>query len=71
VLASLNMLGIPGDKVNRGGGALALGHPYGASGAVLMTRLCVEMLQQSYKRGVATLGIGGGIGLATLVEANE
>lgn len=71
VLASLNMLGIPEDKVNRGGGALALGHPYGASGAVLMTRLCAEMLHQPFKRGLATLGIGGGIGLATLVEAIE
>ncbi|OAB28284.1 acetyl-CoA acetyltransferase [Paenibacillus macquariensis subsp. defensor] len=71
VLASLNELQIPEEKVNRGGGALAIGHPYGASGAILMTRLCAEMLHKPYKRGLATLGIGGGIGLATLVEAIE
>ena len=71
VLASLGELQLPQDKVNRGGGALALGHPYGASGAILMTRLFAEMLHQPYKRGVATLGIGGGMGLAALVEAVE
>lgn len=69
VLASLRELQIPEDKVNLGGGALAIGHPYGASGAILMTRLCSEMLYNPYKRGLATLGIGGGIGIATLVEA--
>lgn len=69
VLASLKELQIPEDKVNRGGGALAMGHPYGASGAILMTRLCSEMLHNPYKRGLATLGIGGGMGIATLVEA--
>ncbi|GGH21068.1 thiolase family protein [Paenibacillus segetis] len=71
VLASLKELHIPEEKVNLGGGALAIGHPYGASGAILMTRLCAEMLFKPYKRGLATLGIGGGIGLATLVEAIE
>ncbi|MFC3747040.1 thiolase family protein [Paenibacillus sp. GCM10012306] len=69
VLASLGELQIPQDKVNPGGGALALGHPYGASGAILMTRLFAEMLQNPFKRGIATLGIGGGMGLAVLVEA--
>ncbi|MEC0372262.1 thiolase family protein [Paenibacillus chibensis] len=71
VLASLKELQIPEEKVNLGGGALAIGHPYGASGAILMTRLCAEMQYKPYKRGLATLGIGGGIGLAALVEAIE
>ncbi|MWV42786.1 acetyl-CoA C-acyltransferase [Paenibacillus sp. HJL G12] len=71
VLACLNELEIPQDKVNLGGGALSIGHPYGASGAILMTRLCAEMLLKPFKRGLATMGIGGGIGLATLVEAVE
>jgi len=66
VLASLNELQIPQEKVNLGGGALAIGHPYGASGAMLMTRLCAEMQHAPYQRGLATLGIGGGIGLGTL-----
>ncbi|MEK4852205.1 thiolase family protein [Paenibacillus sp. FSL H7-0756] len=68
VLASLQELQLPPDKVNLGGGALALGHPYGASGAILMTRLYAEMLYRPYRRGLATLGIGGGMGLAVLVE---
>ncbi|MFE4350885.1 thiolase family protein [Peribacillus butanolivorans] len=68
VLASIQSLGIPQLKVNRGGGAIAIGHPYGASGAILMTRLCAEMKRQPFMRGLATLGIGGGLGLATLVE---
>lgn len=71
VLASLKELKIPVERVNRGGGAIALGHPYGASGAILMTRLCNEMLIEPFKRGIATLGIGGGMGIATLVEAIE
>lgn len=69
VLASLKELQISEEKVNLGGGALAIGHPYGASGTILMTRLCAEMLHKPYRRGLATLGIGGGIGIATIVEA--
>ena len=67
VLACLDTLGIPEERVSVGGGALALGHPYGASGGILMTRLFSEL--RPGQRGLATLGIGGGIGLATLVEA--
>ncbi|PWC56506.1 thiolase family protein [Azospirillum sp. TSO22-1] len=66
VLACLDTLGIPEDTVSVGGGALALGHPYGASGAVLVTRLFSELAPG--QRGLATLGIGGGLGLATLLE---
>ncbi|MFC0562174.1 thiolase family protein [Halalkalibacter alkalisediminis] len=71
VIASLNELQIPFTKVNRNGGALAIGHPYGASGAILITRLYTEMKRNNLRRGVATLGIGGGLGLATLVELIE
>ncbi|WP_448190474.1 thiolase family protein [Azospirillum sp. sgz301742] len=67
VLACLDTLGIPEERVSVGGGALALGHPYGASGGVLVTRLFSDL--RPGRRGLATLGIGGGIGLATLVEA--
>ncbi|WP_431857798.1 thiolase family protein [Azospirillum sp.] len=66
VLACLDTLHIPEDRVSVGGGALALGHPYGASGAVLVTRLFGELAPG--QRGLATLGIGGGLGLATLLE---
>ncbi|MBP2300949.1 thiolase family protein [Azospirillum picis] len=72
VLASLDALGIEEHRVCIGGGALALGHPYGASGAILVTRLFSELLfppaGPAPRRGIATLGIGGGLGLATLLE---
>ncbi len=68
VLASLRELQIDEKKVNRGGGAIALGHPYGASGAILVTRLCTEMHCTQGKYGLATLGIAGGLGLAVLFE---
>lgn len=71
VLASIQELGIPDDKLNIGGGALAFGHPYGASGAMLVTRLCTEMQRLDSKFGITTLGIGGGLGLATLFERYE
>ncbi|ARI77359.1 thiolase family protein [Halobacillus mangrovi] len=69
VLASIRNLSIPAEKVNRGGGAIALGHPYGASGAILVSRLFHEMKSGDLKRGLATLGIGGGMGLAALFES--
>ncbi|MCP8967690.1 thiolase family protein [Ectobacillus ponti] len=71
VLASLRELRIPEEKVNIGGGALALGHPYGASGAILITRLCMELQRTQSRYGLATLGIGGGLGVATLLERVE
>ncbi|MGJ3248364.1 MAG: thiolase family protein [Elainellaceae cyanobacterium] len=73
VLACLDCLDISHDIVNVGGGAIALGHPYGASGAILVTRLFTELVRRhhangSAQRGLATLGIGGGLGLATLFD---
>ncbi len=68
VIASVDQLNIPYDRLNLGGGAIAFGHPYGASGAILITRLLTEMKINKFNRGLATLGIAGGIGLATLVE---
>ncbi|WP_257351256.1 thiolase family protein [Pseudalkalibacillus decolorationis] len=68
VLASLRELDIPEEIVNLGGGALALGHPYGASGAVLMTRMLHEMKKGNKNNGLVTLGVGGGMGIATLVQ---
>lgn len=56
------------DKVNVNGGAIALGHPIGASGARILTTLLYEMKRRDVKRGLATLCIGGGMGTALLVE---
>ncbi|MBM7551486.1 thiolase family protein [Thalassobacillus pellis] len=68
VIASVKKLDIAYEKVNISGGALALGHPYGASGAILVARLVRELERNQSERGLATLGIGGGLGLATLLE---
>lgn len=71
VVASMQELSMPIENVNVGGGAIAYGHPYGASGAILITRLCHEMVKRKVKKGLATLGIAGGLGLATLFELYE
>lgn len=56
------------DKVNVNGGAIAIGHPIGASGARILTTLLYEMKKRDAKRGLATLCIGGGMGTALVVE---
>ena len=61
-------LGFPPDKVNVHGGAVALGHPIGASGARILVSLLYAMKQREAKRGLATLCIGGGQGIAIIIE---
>ena len=61
-------LGLPADKVNVNGGAIAIGHPIGASGARVLTTLLHEMQRRDAKKGLATLCIGGGMGIALCVE---
>jgi acetyl-CoA C-acetyltransferase len=56
------------DKVNVNGGAIAIGHPIGASGARVLTTLVHEMKRRGAKKGLATLCIGGGMGIAMCVE---
>jgi acetyl-CoA acetyltransferase len=56
-------------RVNVNGGAIALGHPLGASGARILTTLVHEMLRRKAKRGLATMCIGVGQGIAALIEA--
>ena len=68
VLASMRELGIPHEKLNVNGGAIALGHPLGSSGARLVTTLVWEMRRRGLKRGAATMCIGVGQGLAMVVE---
>ncbi len=67
-LANNNKLGIPADKVNIYGGAVALGHPIGASGARILVTLLHAMKRNNAKRGLASLCIGGGEGVALIVE---
>ena len=61
-------LGWDSDKVNVNGGAIAIGHPIGASGARVLTTLLYEMARRDAKKGLATLCIGGGMGIALCVE---
>jgi acetyl-CoA C-acetyltransferase len=61
-------LGLDPDKVNVNGGAIAIGHPIGASGARILTTLLHEMKRRGAKKGLATLCIGGGMGVAMCVE---
>ncbi len=68
VIASVRELSMPMDRLNVNGGAIALGHPYGASGAILLTRLFYELQRRKGKYGLATLGVGGGLGIASVWE---
>jgi acetyl-CoA C-acetyltransferase len=68
-MAAMRDLGIPHEKVNVHGGAVALGHPIGASGARVLVTLLNAMQQRRAKRGIATLCIGGGEAVALAVEA--
>ncbi|HEY6360193.1 MAG TPA: acetyl-CoA C-acetyltransferase [Vicinamibacterales bacterium] len=67
-VAVLRELGIDPKKVNVNGGAVALGHPIGASGARILTTLLYALQQRGLKRGIATLCLGGGNGVALAVE---
>ncbi|KEI83597.1 acetyl-CoA C-acetyltransferase [Clostridium botulinum] len=67
-LAVAKDLGFDMDKVNVNGGAIALGHPIGCSGARILTTLLYEMEKRNSKHGLATLCIGGGMGTAIIVE---
>ena len=67
-VAVLNELGIPEDKVNVHGGAVALGHAIGSSGGRVLTTLLYAMKRRDAKRGIATLCLGGGNGVALAVE---
>ena len=66
--AVLKDLGLDPDKVNVNGGAIAIGHPIGASGARVLNTLLFEMARRDAKKGLATLCIGGGMGIAMCVE---
>jgi acetyl-CoA C-acetyltransferase len=67
-LAVNKELGFDADKVNVNGGAIAIGHPIGASGARVLVTLLYEMRRRDAKKGLATLCIGGGMGIAMCVE---
>ena len=67
-IAVLKTLGVPQEKVNVNGGAIAIGHPIGASGTRILVTLIHEMIKRDAKKGLATLCIGGGMGIAMCIE---
>ena len=67
-IAVLKTLSIPEEKVNVNGGAIALGHPIGASGTRILVTLIHEMIKRDVHKGLATLCIGGGMGIAMCIE---
>ena len=67
-IAVVKTLSVPNEKVNVNGGAIALGHPIGASGTRILVTLIHEMIRRDVKKGLASLCIGGGMGIAMCVE---
>lgn len=68
VLRFMSEMDVPEEKVNVNGGSIAMGHPLGATGAMLLGTLVDELERRNLKRGLVTLCVGGGMGIATVVE---
>ncbi|GAA3643424.1 acetyl-CoA C-acetyltransferase [Streptomyces chitinivorans] len=68
VLRFVRDMGLPMEKVNVNGGAIAMGHPLGATGAMILGTLVDELERRDLRYGLATLCVGGGMGIATVVE---
>lgn len=69
VLLDAAELGIDAERINPNGGAIALGHPFGATGVRLVHTLLLELRRRGRRRGVAAISVGGGLGIAVCVEA--
>ena len=67
-LRFMEEMNVPHNKINVNGGAIAMGHPLGATGAVLTGTLLDELERQNKSTGLITLCIGGGMGIATIIE---
>ncbi len=68
VLRYMREMGVPQEKVNVNGGAIAMGHPLGATGAMILGTLLDELERRRLRYGLATLCVGGGMGIATIIE---
>tara|TARA_R110001592_G_scaffold52649_10_gene161441 strand:+ start:34558 stop:35766 length:1209 start_codon:yes stop_codon:yes gene_type:complete len=68
VMRFMDEMNVPEDKVNVNGGAIAMGHPLGATGAMILGTLLDELEARNLSRGLATLCVGGGMGIATIIE---
>jgi acetyl-CoA C-acetyltransferase len=68
VLRFMREMDVPPDKLNVNGGAIAMGHPLGATGAMILGTLIDELERRDLRYGLATLCVGGGMGIATIIE---
>ncbi len=68
VMRFMRDMNVPEEKVNVNGGSIALGHPLGATGAMILGTVIDELERRNLKRGLCTLCVGGGMGIATVVE---
>jgi acetyl-CoA C-acetyltransferase len=68
VMRFMNEMKVPEEKVNVNGGSIALGHPLGATGAMILGNLIDELHARKLRYGLATLCVGGGMGIATIIE---
>ena len=68
VLKFMKDLCVPEEKVNVNGGAIAMGHPLGATGCIILATLLDELERRQQRYGLATLCVGGGMGIATIIE---
>jgi acetyl-CoA C-acetyltransferase len=68
VLRYMQILKMPHDKINVNGGAIAMGHPLGATGAMILGTVLDELERRNLSTGLATLCVGGGMGTATIIE---
>ena len=68
VMRFMDEMGVSEDKVNVNGGSIAMGHPLGATGAIILGTLLDELEARDLKTGLATLCVGGGMGIATIIE---
>jgi len=68
VMRFMKEMKVPHDKVNVNGGAIAMGHPLGATGAMLISTVIDELHRRQLRYGMVTLCVGGGMGIATIVE---
>jgi len=68
VLRFMEVLAVPHDRINVNGGAIAMGHPLGATGAMILGTLLDELERRGASTGLATLCVGAGMGTATIIE---
>jgi acetyl-CoA C-acetyltransferase len=68
VLRFMREMDVPHERLNVNGGAIAMGHPLGATGAMILGTLIDELERRDLRYGLATLCVGGGMGIATIIE---